>query len=65
MILNQHNKALEIYLQGHEHNPIIPINPPYFVNYLQSTSLTDAFEIVTVLLHTVDPIHQQQLFFYN
>jgi len=25
------------------------------VNYLQSTSPIDAFEIVTVLLHTVDP----------
>jgi len=29
------------------------IIPPYFVNYLQSTSLIDAFEIVTV--HTFDP----------
>ena len=27
----------------------------YFVNYLQSTSLINAFEIVTVLLHTADP----------
>ena len=26
----------------------------YFINYLQSTSLIDTFEIVTVLLHTVD-----------
>ena len=25
------------------------------MNYLQSTSLIDAFKIVTVLLHTVDP----------
>ena len=28
--------------------------PCYFVKYLQSTSLIDAFEIVTVLLHTVE-----------
>ena len=36
----------------------------YFLNYSQSTPHIDTFEIVIILLGTVDPL-QQQLFFHN
>jgi len=48
-------QALRNLPPGSRAQPYHTIIPPYFVNYLQSTSPIDAFEIVTILLLTVDP----------
>ena len=48
-------QALRNLPPGSRAQPYHTIIPPYFVNYLQSTSFIDTFEIITVLLHIVDP----------